>query len=110
MNDCARLINIADSCDGDEKRKLTAELCLVPEVYFVLSDLLAGKIVLKENDFMVDSVENCDVDGAFVKDATGDKEIHHESNVLELSQDVLNYFETSSKVRHELQACNRRKS
>lgn len=84
---------------------MIAELCLIPEVYFALSELLAStskqpSIVGKCNiiDEENNNVNECQNHGVREKDSIGVSEV---DNPLELASDVVDYFERTSKIRNE---------
>ena len=99
--------------DGEEdnKRKLVGELCLIPEVYFVLSELMSSGKPAKK----VERRRSADVDDSNYFDECifaptnqqpeeGEERGAAQENPLDLASDVLAYFEKTSKIRKEHRA------
>lgn len=106
LDDCLRLIGDINNRNTDSERKLFAELCLIPEVYFVLSDMLSGKsssLVKLEKDAN-ESIIDCGFSTAGHRNFSEKWGTSSQENSLELANDVIDYIERASKIRKEKEA------
>jgi len=118
LEDCVESIDSDESHGRDDTRlPLIRELCLMPEVYFVLSELLSGKHHPGAEPAGLGS-GNVDTAGGSFELANNQQEVDgraetladDDSNTLGLASDVMDYFEKMSKLRKEQQAENKRKA
>lgn len=114
LQDCVH--HLDSSADSEEnRRKLISELCLIPEVYFALAELLSGKPAAVERRNIADvddsNFDECIFASAGQKkpDGAGDGVGSQEDNPLDLASDVVDYFERTSKIRKEQQAEKKRR-
>jgi hypothetical protein len=106
------------SPDGAEESRaqLVKEMCLVPEVYFALSEILSGKNtapVPVEKGNIAD-VDDSNFDECIFassnqneKPDASDESTRSNDNPLDLASDVVDYFERMSKLREEQQAAGK---
>jgi hypothetical protein len=106
----------------NSRQQIIGELCLMPEVYFVLSEVLSGK-QLAGGRVKSNAAENSNFSESIFASANSNQQMTDSShptnegkqgqeqydsssnnNPLGLASDVVDYFETMSKLRKEQQA------
>jgi hypothetical protein len=106
----------------NSRQQIIGELCLMPEVYFVLSEVLSGK-QLAGGRVKRNAAENSNFSESIFASVNSNQQMTDSShptnegkqgqeqydsssnnNPLGLASDVVDYFETMSKLRKEQQA------